>query len=77
MSLQPFNLQQKLSQFSDQWRPKIVGEMHGFQFKLAKLEGGDEAVLVSSGMAAVTDGIYGVRVNHRIPGVIVEGLGTS
>ena len=30
-----------------------------------------------SGMAAVTDGIYGVRVNHRIPGVIVEGLGTS
>ncbi|MGY8779749.1 MAG: hypothetical protein ACKVIN_16715 [Longimicrobiales bacterium] len=29
------------------------------------------------GMAGRTDGIYGVRVNHRIPGVLVEGLGTS
>jgi hypothetical protein len=30
-----------------------------------------------SGMAARTDGIYGVRVNHRIPGVLVEGLSVS
>jgi hypothetical protein len=30
-----------------------------------------------SGMAARSDGIYGVRVNHRIPGVLVEGLGVS
>lgn len=27
-----------------------------------------------SGMTARTDGIWGVRVNHRIPGVLVEGL---
>jgi hypothetical protein len=27
-----------------------------------------------TGMVGRTDGIYGVRVNHRIPGVIVEGL---
>ena len=30
-----------------------------------------------SGMASRTDGIWGVRVNHRIPGVLVEGLATS
>jgi len=29
------------------------------------------------GMAARTDGIFGVRINHVIPGVLVEGLGTS
>ncbi|MEX2570761.1 MAG: hypothetical protein WD737_05600 [Gemmatimonadota bacterium] len=27
------------------------------------------------GMASNTDGIWGVRVNHRIPGVVVENLG--
>lgn len=27
-----------------------------------------------TGMAARTDGIYGVRINHRIPGVVVENL---
>lgn len=30
-----------------------------------------------SGMAGRTDGIWGVRVNHRIPGVLVENLGIS
>jgi len=30
-----------------------------------------------SGMASRTDGIYGVRVNHRIPGVRVENLRVS
>lgn len=30
-----------------------------------------------SGMTANTDGIWGVRINHRIPGVLVEGLGMS
>ena len=30
-----------------------------------------------AGMASRTDGIWGVRVNHRIPGVTVEGLGVS
>ena len=27
-----------------------------------------------SGMASRTDGIWGVRINHRLPGVVVEGL---
>ena len=29
------------------------------------------------GMAGRTDGTYGVRINHVIPGVLVEGLGIS
>ncbi len=30
-----------------------------------------------TGMAARTDGIWGVRVNHVIPGVLIEGLGVT
>ncbi len=30
-----------------------------------------------TGMAAQTDGIWGVRVNHVIPGILVEGLGVT
>ena len=30
-----------------------------------------------AGMASRTDGLYGVRINHVIPGVRVAGLGTS
>ena len=33
------NLPNKLRQFSEQWSPKIIAEMDGFHFKLAKLEG--------------------------------------
>ena len=40
-SLSPttINLSEKLAQFNEQWSPKIVAEMDGFHFKLAKLEG--------------------------------------
>ncbi len=30
-----------------------------------------------SGMAARTDGIWGVRVNHVLPGILIEGLGVT
>ncbi len=33
------NLSEKLSQFSDYWNPRIVGELNGQQVKLAKLHG--------------------------------------
>jgi mannose-6-phosphate isomerase-like protein (cupin superfamily) len=33
------NIKEKLSQFSDYWSPKIVGELNGQQVKLAKLKG--------------------------------------
>ena len=31
----------------------------------------------NSGMAGRTDGIWGVRVNHVMPGILVEGLGLT
>lgn len=52
------NLREKFTRFDEQWSPKIVAEMDGFQFRLAKLEGdfvwhahadSDEAFLVVRG----------------------------
>ncbi|MCG8607541.1 cupin domain-containing protein [bacterium] len=33
------NLKEKLGKFSDHWSPKIIAEMNGHHFKLAKLQG--------------------------------------
>ena len=33
--------------------------------------------VAKSRMTANTDGIWGVRINHRIPGVLVQGLGVG
>ena len=37
--MQKVNLSEKLAQFSDQWKPKIVGELNGQHVKLAKILG--------------------------------------
>ncbi len=37
--MQKVNVAEKLAQFSDQWKPKIVGELNGQQVKLAKFQG--------------------------------------
>ena len=37
--MEKVNLSDKLSRFTDHWRPKIVGELNGQQVKLAKLQG--------------------------------------
>ena len=56
------NLKEKFSLFSDQWSPKIVGELNGQQVKLAKVqgefvwhahEGEDELFLVVHGALAI------------------------
>ena len=39
MRYSSINLEQKFAQFSEHWRPKIVGELNDYQIKLAKLEG--------------------------------------
>lgn len=39
MSYQSLNLQEKLTQFSDHWAPKIIAEMNDYQFKLVKVQG--------------------------------------
>jgi mannose-6-phosphate isomerase-like protein (cupin superfamily) len=37
--MQKVNLAEKLAQFSDQWKPKVVGELNGQQVKLVKFQG--------------------------------------
>ncbi len=37
--MEKVNIKDKLSQFSDHWSPKIVGELNGQHVKLAKLKG--------------------------------------
>lgn len=39
MSIQKINLKEKLSQFSDHWNPRVVGELNGQYVKLAKIKG--------------------------------------
>jgi len=39
MDYQSINLQEKLSQFTEQWAPKIIARMNDYHFKLVKLEG--------------------------------------
>jgi mannose-6-phosphate isomerase-like protein (cupin superfamily) len=39
MNYKKVNLKQKFESFSDQWSPKIAGELNGQYVKLAKLEG--------------------------------------
>jgi mannose-6-phosphate isomerase-like protein (cupin superfamily) len=37
--MQKVNLSEKLALFSDQWQPKVVGELNGQQVKLVKFQG--------------------------------------
>jgi mannose-6-phosphate isomerase-like protein (cupin superfamily) len=37
--MKPINLNDKLATFTDQWTPKIIGELNGQHVKLAKLKG--------------------------------------
>ncbi len=39
MKIEPINLESKLSQFTDQWAPKIIAQMNEYQFKLVKIQG--------------------------------------
>lgn len=56
------NISQKLATFSDHWSPKIVAEMNGYHFKVARVEGEfvwhthddtDEAFLVVAGRLTI------------------------
>jgi mannose-6-phosphate isomerase-like protein (cupin superfamily) len=37
--MEKVNINQKFSQFSDHWNPRIIGELNGQQVKAAKLKG--------------------------------------
>ena len=58
MEFYPIRLQDKLSNFSEQWSPKIIARMNDYHFKVAKVQGEfvwhdhpetDEVFLVLSG----------------------------
>lgn len=36
---QSINFADKLSQFHDQWQPRVLAEMNDYQFKIVKIEG--------------------------------------
>ncbi len=39
MKYQSINLNQKFNLFNEHWKPKVIGELNNYQFKLAKLHG--------------------------------------
>ncbi len=39
MPLQKVNLAQKFMLFSEQWQPKIIGDLNDYQIKIARIEG--------------------------------------
>lgn len=39
MNIEKINLKEKLSQFTDHWNPRVVGELNGQFVKLAKIKG--------------------------------------
>lgn len=39
MEYHSINLREKLTEFSEQWSPRVIGEMNDYQFKLVKVLG--------------------------------------
>lgn len=39
MKFEAINFNEKLSKFSEQWKPKIIAQMNDYHFKVAKLQG--------------------------------------
>ena len=39
MDYNAINFRQKFGLFSEQWQPKVVAEMNGYQFKVVRLQG--------------------------------------
>jgi mannose-6-phosphate isomerase-like protein (cupin superfamily) len=80
MSLQKVNLDEKLAQFTEQWAPKIVGRLNGYELKVVKVQGEfvwhqhddtDEVFLVLDGQLTIDtpDGavVLGPRETVTIP----------
>ncbi len=77
------NLSDKLSLFSEQWSPKIIAEMDGFQFKLAKLKGDfvwhshpetDEAFLILDGQLRIDFRDGAVTLNQGEMLIVPKGV---
>jgi len=76
-------LSDKLSLFADQWSPKIIAEMDGYQFKLAKLEGDfvwhshsdtDEAFIILAGQLRIDFRDGAVTMNQGEMLIVPKGV---
>ena len=83
MTYQPINFKQKLSLFSEQWKPKVVAEMNDYQFKVVKLKGDfiwhdhkdtDETFIVLDGALRIDfrDGAVTIRAGEMY--VVPKGV---
>jgi len=83
MTYQPINFKQKLSLFSEQWKPKVVAEMNDYQFKVVKLQGDfiwhdhkdtDETFMVLDGALRIDfrDGAVTIRAGEMY--VVPKGV---
>lgn len=77
------NFDQKLSQFSEQWSPKIIAQMNNYHFKLVKIEGDfvwhdhpetDEVFIILSGTMRIDfrDGSINLKTGEMA--VVPKGI---
>ena len=83
MLLTAISLSEKLSLIADQWSPKIIAEMEGFHFKLAKLQGDfvwhshshtDEAFLILEGQLRIDLRDGAVTLNKGEMLIVPKGI---
>ncbi len=83
MNYQPINLQEKLSKFSEQWKPKNIAQMNDYHFKLAKVRGAfvwhdhpetDEVFLVLKGQLQIQLREGSVILNEGEMFVVPKGV---
>jgi len=83
MNYQPINLQEKLSKFSEQWKPKNIAQMNDYHFKLAKVQGAfvwhdhpetDEVFLVLKGQLQIQLREGSVILNEGEMFVVPKGV---
>jgi mannose-6-phosphate isomerase-like protein (cupin superfamily) len=83
MNYQSINFVRKFDLFNEQWQPKVIAEMNGYQFKLVKLEGDfvwhdhkdtDETFIVLDGVLRIDfrDGAVQVRSGEMF--VVPKGV---
>ena len=77
------NLEKKLGLFTERWSPKVIADMEGLQFRLAKLEGDfvwhshpetDEAFFVLAGLLRIDfrDGSVTIRQGEML--IVPKGI---
>jgi mannose-6-phosphate isomerase-like protein (cupin superfamily) len=83
MRYTPINFAEKFALFTEQWQPKVIGEMNDYQFKVVKLQGDfvwhdhkdtDETFIVIEGDLRIDfrDGVVHVRAGEMF--VVSRGV---